>query len=91
MVAAGAQEHTGNADPTMPRSPRQPSPELADKIARVARALDAVRSAETTLDRARAEFVDALTEAHNAGASYGLLGRVVGLSRQRVARIINPS
>jgi hypothetical protein len=27
-------------------------------------------------------------DAHTAGASYGLLGRVVGLSRQRVARII---
>jgi hypothetical protein len=71
------------------RSRRQPMPELAEKISAAARAAKELRAADDTRDAARARFRQALTEAHEAGASYGLLGQVVGLSRQRVARIIS--
>jgi hypothetical protein len=68
-------------------------PELARKLAAVSEAAENLRAVEDEyeprLAEARAKFQDALIEAHNAGASYGLLGRVVGLSRQRVARIVS--
>jgi hypothetical protein len=63
-------------------------PELTEKLDTAARVAEELRAAETTVDEVRARFRVALREAHEAGASYGLLGRVVGLSRQRVARII---
>lgn len=63
-------------------------PELADKIAAVSKAAAELREAEQVQRETRARFRAVLIEAHDAGASYGLLGRVVGLSRQRVARII---
>jgi hypothetical protein len=63
-------------------------PELADKIAAAAKSAQELRQSEESQAAARARFREALTEAHQAGASYGLLGRVVGLSRQRVARIV---
>jgi hypothetical protein len=44
--------------------------------------------AERGLDELRERFRDALADAHAHGASYGLLGRVVGLSREGVARIV---
>jgi hypothetical protein len=47
-----------------------------------------VRTAEDVLEQRRADLREALRAAHQAGASYALLGRVVGLTRQRVARIV---
>jgi hypothetical protein len=63
-------------------------PELAEKIAAAAKVAEELRAAEREQEKVRERFRDALREAHGAGASYGLLGRVVGLSRQRVARIV---
>jgi hypothetical protein len=63
-------------------------PELADRLAEAARAATDVRAAENDLEQARARFRKTLHAARDAGASYGLIGKVVGLTRQRVARII---
>jgi hypothetical protein len=46
------------------------------------------RGTEADVDRAREHFREALRMARAAGACYGLIGRMVGLSRQRVARIV---
>jgi len=45
-------------------------------------------SVEHELEQARVGFRQALIEAHEAGVSYGMLGRTVGLSRERVAEIV---
>jgi hypothetical protein len=63
-------------------------PQIAEKLAAVNRAAAELREAEDGIARARQEFRRAIAEAHEAGASYGLIGRQVGLSRQRVARIV---
>jgi hypothetical protein len=62
--------------------------DLADKLAAAAQAAAELRAAEADVDRARENFREALRAARAAGASYGLIGRMVGLSRQRVARIV---
>jgi hypothetical protein len=67
---------------------RQPRPEIATSLAAVSEALEAVRAAEAELERARSRLRTALRAAHRAGASYSLLGRLTGLSRQRVAQLV---
>jgi hypothetical protein len=59
--------------------------DLADKLAAAAQAAIGLRAAEADVDRARENFREALRAARAAGASYGLIGRMVALSRQRVA------
>lgn len=61
---------------------------MADKLKAAEEAALRLRAAETELDEAREAFNAALREAHRAGASYALLGRTVGLSRQRVSQIV---
>ena len=63
-------------------------PEFASRLSAVSEALEAVQKAEAELERARRKLRTALRAAHKAGASYSLLGRLVGLSRQRVAQLI---
>jgi hypothetical protein len=63
-------------------------PELAQHIVDVTRARDLVRRREAELDEARRDFSDRLRAAHSAGLSYAVLGRSLGLTRQRVARIV---
>lgn len=70
----------------MPRS-REPMP-LAEKLNEVEAASAALHAAEADLEAARERFRKALTDAHKAGASLALLGRTVGLSRQRVAQLV---
>jgi hypothetical protein len=48
-----------------------------------------VRDGEDAMDEGRERFHKALRAAHRPGANYGLLSRLVGLTRQRVARIID--
>jgi len=67
---------------------RKPRPEIATSLASVSEALEAVRVAEAELERARRRLRTDLRAAHKAGASYSLLGRLIGLSRQRVAQLI---
>ena len=63
-------------------------PEIGTSLAAVSEALDAVRAAEAELERARRRLRTTLRAAHRAGASYSLLGRLAGLSRQRVAQLV---
>jgi len=70
---------------------RKPRPEIATSLAAVLEALEAVRNAETELERARRGLRTALRAAHRVGASYSVLGRLTGLSRQRVAQLIGRS
>lgn len=72
----------------MPRKRREPMP-IADRMAEVEKAAERLRAAEDDLDEARQAFRSALREAHRAGASYAMLGRAVGLSRQRVAELVS--
>jgi hypothetical protein len=62
-------------------------PEIADKLSAVTSALEDVRAAEGDLDEARDKLRAAIRSAHRAGASYGLLGQLTGLSSQRVAQL----
>ena len=62
--------------------------ELADRLSAAAEEAAKVRAAEEALDEMREKFRAAIRDARDAGASYGLIGRMVGLSRQRVARIV---
>ena len=61
---------------------------LAAKLAAVEQADEALREAEADLAAKREQFRTALAEAHEAGASFGLLGRATGRSRQRIAEIV---
>jgi hypothetical protein len=67
---------------------RKPIPELGRRLSAVSEALEAVEAAEAELERARRRLRTALRAAHKAGASYSLLGRLSGLSRQRVAQLV---
>lgn len=49
------------------------------------------RDARAAVPAARARLAAALVAAHAAGASYTLLGKLVGMSRQRVKEIIDSS
>lgn len=40
------------------------------------------------LEQERERFYEALRDAHTAGASFALIGQIVGPSRQRVAQIV---
>jgi hypothetical protein len=67
-------------------------PELPRLLTDAAEAAEDLRAAEAEaeemLAEAREKFREALDAARAAGASYALLGRVVGLSRQRVAQVL---
>jgi hypothetical protein len=60
----------------------------AEKLLAAARAAEALRASEAETDRLRAEFNAAVIAAHKAGVSYAELGRVSGLTRQRIYRIV---
>jgi hypothetical protein len=62
---------------------------LAAQLAAVEEAAAALRDIEAQVEPARATFRRTLLEAHDAGASYGLLGRVTGRSRQRIAELVH--
>ena len=63
-------------------------PELPALLTDVADAAAAIREAEDELEQTREQFRKTLRAARKAGASCGLLGKVAGLSRQRIARIL---
>jgi hypothetical protein len=67
---------------------KKPISQFATRLAAVSEALEAVRAAEAELERARRRLRTALRAAHQVGASYSLLGRLAGLSRQRVAQLV---
>jgi hypothetical protein len=63
-------------------------PEYAAKLTAVTEAAKATRVAEADLEDARAKLQEVLQDAHEAGAPYSLLGDLAGLSRQRVAQLV---
>jgi hypothetical protein len=64
-------------------------PRLLSDAAEAAEDLRAAEAeAEEMLADARERFREALRRARAGGASYSLLGRVVGLSRQRIAQVL---
>jgi hypothetical protein len=71
---------------------RKPMPEIASTLtvtlAAVSEADAELRAAEEGLAQARGRFREALIAAHKAGASYTLLGNLVGLTRQRIGHIV---
>ncbi len=79
----------GCANPARVARRKKPMPQFATRLTAVSEALEAVSSAEAELERARRRLRTALRAAHRAGASYSLLGRLAGLSRQRVAQLID--
>jgi hypothetical protein len=70
------------------RARREPRPGFADKLKAVEDAVSAYREAEDLLEAERERLYEALRKAHAAGASFALLGEIAGLSRQRVAQIM---
>jgi len=67
---------------------KKPISQFTTRLTAVSEALEAVSAAEAELERARRRLRTALRAAHQAGASYSLLGRLTSLSRQRVAQLI---
>jgi hypothetical protein len=71
--------------------PRRRREAVSDLPARLQAVIDAdheLRETETTHEQARERFRRALQEAHEAGATYEQLGKLVGLSRQRIGVLI---
>ena len=71
------------------RPRRSPITELPALLEAVAEATDELREAEDALTRAREQQRKAIRKAHRGGASYALLGRISGYSRQHVATIVS--
>ncbi len=63
-------------------------PELPRLLSEAAEAAERLRAAEASYDETRDEFRQAIERAHDAGATLTLIGQVVGLSRQRVAQLL---
>jgi hypothetical protein len=78
----------GSTKPARVAGRKKPMPEFVTRLSAVPEALEAVSAAEAELERARRGLRTALRAAHRAGASYSLLGRLAGLSRQRVAQLV---
>ena len=62
-------------------------PELADLLQAVTDAAASIRQRENDLEQARLDLATAINRAHEAGASFELIGRLLGVSRQRVAQL----
>jgi DNA-directed RNA polymerase specialized sigma24 family protein len=54
----------------------------------ILRASERVRAAEATLGQRREDYREAIAAAHSAGVSLAAIGRALGVTRQRVKRII---
>ena len=65
-------------------SPRSAEPSLA----RLLRAFQRVRRAEEELERARQEFYAEVMAARGAAASLSAMGRALGVSRQRMQKLV---
>ena len=63
--------------------------ELPALLAAVVAASEDYRAARSSAAEARARLAAALAAAHAGGASYSMLGRLVGMSRQAVAEVID--
>jgi len=59
-----------------------------DPLERVRRAAAKAEAAEVSRQEAREQLRQAVVEAHEGGHSYTAIGRVLGVSRQRVAELV---
>ena len=71
----------------MPRR-REGVSDLAASLQAVIDADRQLRETEAAHEQARERFRSALREAHDAGATYEQLGKLVGLSRQRIGVLV---
>jgi hypothetical protein len=71
----------------MPRR-REAVSDLAASLQAVIDADRQLRETEAAHEHARERFRRALQEAHDAGATYEQLGKLVGLSRQRIGVLV---
>jgi len=71
----------------MPRR-RKAVSDLAASLQAVINADRQLRQTEAAHEQARERFRHALQEAHEAGATYEQLGKLVGLSRQRIGVLV---
>jgi hypothetical protein len=62
--------------------------ELPSLLMDVAQAAKVVHELDAEIEAARAVLYEKLRAAHEAGASYALLGRIAGISRQGVAKAL---
>jgi hypothetical protein len=72
----------------MPRRRRDPVSDLPARLQAVIESDRQLRETEATHEQARERFRRALREAHEAGATYEQLGKLVGLSRQRIGVLV---
>jgi hypothetical protein len=72
----------------MPRRRREAVSDLAASLQAVIDADRQLRETAAAHEQARERFRRALREAHAAGATYEQLGKLVGLSRQRIGVLI---
>ena len=59
-----------------------------DLLERVRKAAEKAEAAEASRQEAREQLRQAVVEAHEGGHSYTAIGRVLGVSRQRVAELV---
>jgi DNA-directed RNA polymerase specialized sigma24 family protein len=65
------------------------NPAVADDLLeRVRKAAAKADAAEASRQEAREQLRQAVVEAHEGGHSYTAIGRVLGVSRQRVAELV---
>jgi hypothetical protein len=62
--------------------------ELPARLAEVAESAEELHALEGKMTAARARFYERLRAAHAAGASYALLGRISGVSRQAISQVL---
>jgi hypothetical protein len=62
--------------------------ELPTRLAEVAEAAEELHELNEKITAVRKRLYDRLRAAHAAGASYALLGRIAGVSRQAISQAI---
>ena len=62
--------------------------ELPARLAEVAESAEELHALEEKMTAARARFYKRLRDAHASGASYALLGRISGISRQAISQVL---
>lgn len=64
------------------------NPAVDDLLERVRKAAETAAAAEASRQQAREDLRQAVVDAHQGGHSYTAIGRLLGVSRQRVAELV---